>query len=62
MYWTSFVHYVLDNQNVMERCSQVAKRLINLVVACSGCPLSFWLLCLQYVCVVLNYTVGKRKE
>jgi len=52
--WTSEPHR--QNQNIMERRYQTAKRLVNLLLDRSGCPASCWLLCLQYVCTVLNCT------
>lgn len=52
--WTSEPHR--QHQNVMERRYQTAKRLTNLLLDRSGCPPSCWLLCLQYVCTVLNCT------
>jgi hypothetical protein len=52
--WTSEPHW--QNQNNMERCYQTLKRITNLVMDCSGCPASCWLLCLQYVAMVLNCT------
>ena len=45
-----------QNQNTMERRYQTAKRLTNLAMDRSGCPESCWLLCLQYISVVLNCT------
>ena len=34
--------------------SRLAKRYTNTVMNTSGCPACFWILCLQYVFVVLN--------
>ena len=55
--WTSEPHH--QNQNTMERRYQTAKRLTNVLMDRSGCPPSCWLLCLQYVCTVLNCTVAR---
>ena len=55
--WTSEPHH--QNQNTMERRYQTAKRLTNMAMDRSGCPPSCWLLCLQYVCLVLNCTACK---
>ena len=33
----------------------LAKRYTNTVMNTSGCPACCWLLCLQYICVVLNH-------
>lgn len=55
--WTSEPHR--QNQNTMERRYQTAKRLTNVVMDRSGCPASCWLLCMQYVCTVLNCTACK---
>ncbi len=52
--WSSEPHR--QNQNTMERRYQTAKRLTNLAMDRSGCPESCWLLCLQYICIVLNCT------
>ena len=52
--WTSEPHR--QNQNTMERRYQTLKRVTNLVMDRSGCPASCWLLCLQYVAMVLNST------
>lgn len=54
--WTSEPHR--QNQNVMERRYQTAKRLTNLLLDRTGAPPSCWLLCLQYVCNVLNCTAS----
>ena len=50
--WSSEPHR--QHQNTMERRYQTAKRLTNLAMDRSGCPESCWLLCLQYICVVLE--------
>ena len=55
--WTSEPHH--QNQNTMERRYQTAKRLTNVLMDRTGCPPSCWLLCLQYVCTVLNCTVAR---
>ncbi|MFM8621767.1 MAG: reverse transcriptase domain-containing protein, partial [Holophagaceae bacterium] len=58
--WTSKPHR--QHQNVMERRYQSAKRLTNLLLDRSGCPESCWLLCLQYVCTVLNCSACKSLD
>ncbi|MFM8622457.1 MAG: hypothetical protein ACKOB3_03665, partial [Holophagaceae bacterium] len=58
--WTSEPHR--QNQNVMERRYQTAKRLVNLLLDRSGCPPSCWLLCLEYVCIVLNCTACRSLD
>ena len=44
-----------QHQNKAENHFGLAKRYTNTVMNTSGCPASFWLLCLQYICVVLNH-------
>lgn len=58
--WTSEPHR--QNQNTMERRYQTAKRITNIVMERSGCPPSCWLLCMQYVCTVLNCTACKSLD
>lgn len=58
--WTSEPHR--QHQNTMERRYQTAKRITNIVMERSGCPPSCWLLCLQYVCTVLNCTVCRSLD
>ena len=44
-----------QDQNKAENCSGPAKRYTNTVMNTSGCPACCWLLCLQYICVVLHH-------
>ena len=44
-----------QHQNKAENCFGLAKRYTNTVMNTSGCPAFCWLLCLQYICVVLNH-------
>ena len=44
-----------QHQNKAENRFGLAKRYTNTVMNTSGCPASCWLLCLQYICVVLNH-------
>ena len=44
-----------QHQNKAENCFGLAKRYTNTVINTSGCPACCWLLCLQYICVVLNH-------
>ena len=44
-----------QHQNKAENCFGPAKRYTNTVMNTSGCPACCWLLCLQYICVVLNH-------
>ena len=44
-----------QHQNKAENCFGLAKRYTNTVMNTSGCPACRWLLCLQYICVVLNH-------
>ena len=44
-----------QHQNKAENRFGLAKRYTNTVMNTSGCPAYCWLLCLQYICVVLNY-------
>jgi len=60
-HWTSEPHR--QNQNTMvERRYQTVKRITNIVMERSGCPPSCWLLCMQYVCTVLNCTACKSLD
>ena len=47
-----------QQQNKAENCFGPAKRYTNTVMNNSGCPAFCWLLCLQYICVVLNHLVS----
>ena len=44
-----------QHQNKAENCFGLAKRYTNTVMNTSGCTACCWLLCLQYICVVLNH-------
>ena len=44
-----------QHQNKAENQFGLAKRYTNTVMNTSGCPACCWLLCLQYICVVLNH-------
>ena len=44
-----------QHQNKAENRFGLAKRYTNTVMNTSGCPACCWLLCLQYICIVLNH-------
>ena len=44
-----------QHQNKAENCFGLAKHYTNTVMNTSGCTACCWLLCLQYICVVLNH-------
>ena len=44
-----------QHENKAENHFGLAKRYTNTVMNTSGCPACCWLLCLQYICVVLNH-------
>ena len=44
-----------QHQNKAENRFGLAKRYTNTVMNTSGCPACCWLVCLQYICVVLNH-------
>ena len=44
-----------QHQNKAENRFGLAKHYTNTVMNTSGCPACCWLLCLQYICVVLNH-------
>ena len=44
-----------QHQNKAENRFGLAKRYTNTVMNTCGCPACCWLLCLQYICVVLNH-------
>ena len=44
-----------QRQNKAENRFGLAKHYTNTVMNTSGCPACCWLLCLQYICVVLNH-------
>ena len=45
-----------QHQNKAENRYQTVKRMTNAIMNASGCPASAWLLCLEYVCDLLNHT------
>ena len=45
-----------QHQNPAERCFQTVKTTANTILDRSGAPASTWLLCLLYVCFLLNHT------
>ena len=47
-----------QHQNKAEDRFGLAKRYTNTVMNTSGCPACCWLLCLQFICVVLNHLVS----
>ena len=47
-----------QHQNKAENRLGLAKRYSNTVMNTSGCTACCWLLCLQYICVVLNHLVS----
>ena len=44
-----------QDQNKAENCFGPAKRYTNTVMTTSGCHACCWLLCLQYICLVLHH-------
>ena len=46
----------VKNQNFAERVWQMAKRMVETTMNMSDAPAFVWLLCLDYVCFVLNHT------
>jgi hypothetical protein len=52
--WQSEPHQ--QHQNPAKRQYQNIKRLCNTILDCSGAPAYTWLLCLMYVCFLLNNT------
>ena len=44
-----------QDQNKAENCFGPAKRYTNTVMNTSRCPACCWLLCLQYICVILSH-------
>ena len=52
--WQSEPHQ--QQQNYAERMIQTVKRTVNRIMDCVGAPIFVWLLCLQYVCFLLNHT------
>ena len=55
--WQSEPHK--QNQNFAEREYQDVKRNVNTMMDRSGSPASTWLLCLMWVCFVMNHTYNK---
>ena len=45
-----------QNQNKVEQCYGVVERYINTLMNLTGAPAHCWLLCLLYVCNLLNVT------
>ena len=45
-----------QHQNKAENRYQTAKRMTNALMNATGCPANTWLLCLEYVCDLLNHT------
>jgi transposase InsO family protein len=45
-----------QHQNQAKWCYQTVKRMCNTILDRTGAPAYCWLLCLMYVCVVLNNT------
>jgi hypothetical protein len=52
--WQSESHQ--HHQNPAERRYQTVKNATNRILDCSGAPAHLWLVCLQYVCYLLNHT------
>ena len=48
------------NQNFAERIWQMAKRMVEITMNSSDAPAFVWLLCLDYICFVLNHTSQER--
>ena len=55
--WQSEPHQ--QHQNPAERRYQTVKGLANVILDRTGAPASTWLLCLTYVCFLLNHTYCK---
>ena len=51
-------HY--QHQNPIERCIQDVKRMIKGIMDHTGCPSSYWLLCLLYVIGLLNVLANSK--
>ena len=49
------LNLITKHQNKAENHCGLAKHYTNTVMNTSGCPAFCWLLCLQYICVVLNH-------
>jgi hypothetical protein len=52
--WQSKPHQ--HHQNPGERQYQTIKNSTNRILDCTGAPAHVWLLCIQYVCYLLNHT------
>ena len=52
--WQSEPHQ--QHQNPAKRRYQTIKTMTNTILDCTGSPPSVWLLCLMYVCFLLNHT------
>ena len=52
--WQSEPHQ--QHQNPAERRYQTVKTMANTLLDCTGSPANLWLLCLMYVCFILNFT------
>ena len=48
-----------QHQNPTECCYQQAKTMMNTIMDRTGSPAYLWLLCLMYVCFILNYTYNE---
>jgi len=53
--WQSEPHQ--QHRNPAEHCFQTVKTTTNTILDCSGAPANTWLLCLLYVCFLLNHTL-----
>ena len=51
-----------QHQNKAENRFGLAKRYTNTVMNTSGCTACCWLLCLQYICVVLNHMASRTLQ
>ncbi|HSN65310.1 MAG TPA: hypothetical protein VLS94_01660, partial [Fusibacter sp.] len=51
--WQSEPHH--QHQNYAERRYQTVKARTNVIMNCSGAPAKTWLLCLGYVCFLMNH-------
>jgi hypothetical protein len=54
--WQSEPHH--QHQNYAERRYAIVKSKTNILLNLTGVPPSTWLLCLQYLCYVLNHTAN----
>ena len=55
--WQSEPHH--QHQNLSERKYQQIKRMVNIIMDRVGAPAELWLLCLEYVCYILNRLSSK---